>query len=47
MIVSVGAATAAVGIVQFGILHYDNLGQRPHGTLGHYMTYSAVLMLVV
>jgi putative inorganic carbon (HCO3(-)) transporter len=47
VIVSVGAATAAVGIVQFGILHYDNLGQRPHGTLGHYMTYSGVLMLVV
>ena len=47
MIVSVGAATATVGIVQFGILHYDNLGQRPHGTLGHYMTYSGVLMLVV
>lgn len=47
VVVSVGAATAAVGIVQFGILHYDNLGQRPHGTLGHYMTYSGVLMLVI
>lgn len=47
VIVSVGAASAAVGIVQFGILHYDNLGQRPHGTLGHYMTYSGILMLVI
>jgi O-antigen ligase len=47
VIVSVGAASAAVGIVQFGILHYDNLGQRPHGTLGHYMTYSGMLMLVI
>ncbi len=47
VIVSVGAISAAVGIVQFGILHYDNLGQRPHGTLGHYMTYSGILMLVV
>ncbi len=47
VIVSVGAASAAFGIVQFGILHYDNLGQRPHGTLGHYMTYSGMLMLVI
>lgn len=47
VVVSVGAVTAAVGIVQFGILHYDNLGQRPHGTLGHYMTYSGILMLVI
>ncbi|MGE3578502.1 MAG: O-antigen ligase family protein [Vicinamibacterales bacterium] len=47
VIVSAGAVTAAVGIVQFGILHYDNLGQRPHGTLGHYMTYSGILMLVI
>ena len=29
------------------ILHYDNLGQRPQGTLGHYMTYSGLLMLVI
>jgi O-antigen ligase len=36
-----------VGIFQFGILHYDNLGQRPQGTLGHYMTYSGLLMLVI
>ena len=35
------------GIVQYGILHYDNLGQRPQGTLGHYMTYSGLLMLVI
>ena len=47
VIVSVGAASAAFGIVQFGILHYDNLGQRPQGTLGHYMTYSGMLMLVI
>ncbi len=47
VVVSVGAASAAFGIVQFGILHYDNLGQRPQGTLGHYMTYSGMLMLVI
>jgi O-antigen ligase len=47
VILSFGAASAAVGIVQYGILHYDNLGQRPQGTLGHYMTYSGLLMLVI
>jgi O-antigen ligase len=33
--------------VQYGILHYDNLGQRPQGTLGHWMTYSGLLMIVI
>ncbi|MEQ1758023.1 MAG: O-antigen ligase family protein [Vicinamibacterales bacterium] len=47
VILSVGAVTAALGIVQYGILEYDFLGQRPHGSLGHYMTYSGLLMLVV
>jgi O-antigen ligase len=47
VIVSCAAAGAAVGIFQFGVLHYDNLGQRPQGTLGHYMTYSGLLMLVI
>ena len=46
VIISVGAIGALQGIAQFGILHYDNLGKRPHGTLTHYMTYSGVLMLV-
>ena len=47
VIISVGAASAAFGIIQYAVLHYDNLGQRPQGTLTHYMTYSGVLMLVV
>jgi O-antigen ligase len=47
VVVSAGAAIAAFGIFQFGILRYDNLGLRPRGTLGHYMTYSGVLMLVI
>jgi O-antigen ligase len=47
VIVTVGAASAAVGIVQYGMLQYDNLGQRPEGTLSHYMTYSGLLMLVI
>jgi O-antigen ligase len=47
VIVSVGAASAAFGIFQYGILRYDHLGMRPRGTLGHYMTYSGLLMLVI
>ncbi|MGE0448133.1 MAG: O-antigen ligase family protein [Vicinamibacterales bacterium] len=43
----VGGATAAYGIFQYGLLHYDRLSQRPQGTLGHYMTYSGLLMLVI
>jgi putative inorganic carbon (HCO3(-)) transporter len=47
VVVSVGAASAAFGIFQYGILEYDHLGLRPRGTLGHYMTYSGLLMLVI
>jgi len=46
VIISVGALSALIGIAQFGLLHFDNLNQRPHGSLSHYMTYSGVLMLV-
>jgi len=44
---SVGAASAFIGVVQYGLLNYDNLGRRPQGTLSHWMTYSGTLMLVV
>lgn len=44
--VSVGAASAAIGIFQYAVLHYD-LQYRPRGTLGHYMTFSGLLMLVI
>ena len=47
IIISVGAVTAVVGIVQYGILEFDSLGQRPLGSMGHYMTYSGLLMLVI
>ncbi|HKW02029.1 MAG TPA: O-antigen ligase family protein [Vicinamibacterales bacterium] len=47
VIIALGAAGAVVGIVQYAALGYDNLHQRPHGLLGHYMTYSGVLMLVI
>lgn len=46
VLITAGAVSAVFGIVQYGILHYDNLGQRPQGSLGHYMTYSGLLMLV-
>ncbi|MCY4074055.1 MAG: O-antigen ligase family protein [Acidobacteria bacterium] len=47
VILSVGAAAAVVGIVQYAILEYDHLGRRPLGSMGHYMTYSGLLMLVL
>jgi len=46
VIIAIGAAGALVGIVQFAMLGYNNLDHRPRGTLGHWMTYSGVLMLV-
>jgi O-antigen ligase len=46
VIITVGALNALYGIVQYGILNYDNLGRRVQGNLGHYMTYSGVIMLV-
>lgn len=46
-IIAVGAIGAFVGIVQGVVLGYDDLNHRPHGLLGHYMTYSGVLMLVI
>jgi O-antigen ligase len=46
VIISVGAMSAALGIIQYGVLQFDNLGRRPQGLLGHYMTYSGLVMLV-
>lgn len=47
VLISVGALVAIVGVYQYTLLNYDTLGQRPQGTLSHYMTYSGVLMLLV
>jgi putative inorganic carbon (HCO3(-)) transporter len=47
VVVTCAAVSAVFGIVQYAILHYDNLGQRPQGTLGHWMTYSGLLMIVI
>ena len=46
VIITIGALSATFGIIQYLILSYDNLGRRPQGTLGLYMTYSGLLMLV-
>jgi O-antigen ligase len=46
VIIAMGAAGALVGIVQFAMFGYDNLGKRPVGALSHWMTFSGVLMLV-
>jgi len=47
VIMTVGAISAAVGVVQYGVLNFNNLADRAHGTVGHYMTYSGLLMLVI
>lgn len=46
VLISVAAISAVVGVAQFGLLKYDDLGKRPQGTLGMYMTYAGQLMLV-
>jgi putative inorganic carbon (hco3(-)) transporter len=47
VILSVGAASALIGIVQYGVLNFDDLHRRPQGALSHWMTYSGTLMLVI
>lgn len=44
--ITVGALSAIYGVVQYGVLGYDNLGRRVQGSLGHWMTYSGLLLLV-
>lgn len=46
-VITVGAVSALIGVVQFAVLNYDILGRRPQGTLSHWMTYSGTLMLVI
>ena len=47
IILTIGAASAFVGIVQYAVLNFDGLGQRPSGAFSHWMTYSGTLMLVI
>ncbi|MGE5357776.1 MAG: O-antigen ligase family protein [Bacteroidales bacterium] len=44
--ITVGALSAILGVVQYGVLGYDNLAHRVQGSLGHWMTYSGLLLLV-
>src|SRR5438876_753048 len=47
VILSFAAVSAVYGIVQYAVITFNPLIRRPHGTLGHYMTYSGLLMLVI
>src|SRR5436190_681103 len=47
IVLTIGAASALVGILQYAVLNFDGLGRRPQGTLSHWMTYSGTLMLVI
>jgi O-antigen ligase len=46
VILTIGALSAALGVIQYGVLGYDSLARRVHGLLGHWMTYSGLLLLV-
>jgi len=46
VVIAMGGAAALVGIVQFALLGYNNLDNRPRGLLSHWMTYSGLLMMV-
>jgi O-antigen ligase len=46
VILTIGALSAILGVVQYGVLGYDTLGRRVQGSLGHWMTYSGLLLLV-
>jgi O-antigen ligase len=46
VILTFGALSAVLGVVQYGVLGYDNLAHRVQGALGHWMTYSGLLLLV-
>jgi O-antigen ligase len=45
VILTAGAVSAVIGISQYSLLHFDNLGQRPRSTLGMYMTFAGLMML--
>jgi hypothetical protein len=47
VVITTAGVSAAIGIFEYGILHFDHLSQRPPGLLGHYMTYSGLLMIVL
>ena len=46
IVMALGAIGALIGVVQFTMLGFDHLNDRPTGLLSHYMTFSGILMLV-
>lgn len=46
IILAAGALSAIVGISQYSLLEYDELGLRPRSTLSIYMTFAGLMMLV-
>lgn len=47
VVIAVGAAASLLAVVQYSIFGFDNLDNRPMGSLSHYMTYSGIIMLVL
>ena len=47
IILVAGGCSALIGIGQYSFLHYDNLDLRARSTLGLYMTFSGLIMLVL
>jgi putative inorganic carbon (HCO3(-)) transporter len=47
VIIAVGAFGALAGVVEYAFMNYRSLGARPSGFLGHYMTFSGIIMLVL
>jgi O-antigen ligase len=47
IVLTIGAASAFIGIIEYSVMNFDGLGKRPTGTLSHWMTYSGTLMLVI
>jgi O-antigen ligase len=46
VVITAGAISAVVGISQYSLLEYDELGLRPRSTLSIYMTFAGLMMLV-
>ena len=46
VVLTAGAISAVVGISQYSLLDFDELGLRPRSTLSIYMTFAGLMMLV-
>jgi putative inorganic carbon (HCO3(-)) transporter len=47
VVLAVGAFSALAGVFEYAFLNHRGLNSRPTGFLGHYMTFSGVIMLVL